>query len=318
MSQKSRKTGHMKRWLSHRSPSGALLVLCALFALMLLIVAGCTPTGGGTGAGAAGGETTIRPTTTPPPFETPGPLPAPGTAHGVPAITPTHNGVPAFTTDDMGAYALKHPPEGLIGNGGAGSITRDEFLPSEVVGALLHVPTNQPDGTPLGYVELAGDFTFAGPLRDQPLHFPYRFDAFDATTGNLVLSGGLNQPTPKTPQQPTPTPNPRQPTPTPTPQQQPTATPIPPKLSVTPTLASSNCQNGGWPKITVTNAGGGTLNWNVVLSTLPPSVTASPSSGSLGAGASQDVLLAGKAALGSHTISFSSDGGKQDVSITCK
>jgi len=325
----SRRTRPANGWLSHRLPDfpdGALLALIALFGLVLLVGAGCTPTGSGTGAGTAGGGTTIRPTTTPPPLETPGPLPTPGTAHGIPAIQPTLNGVPAFTTDAMSRYALNHPLEGLIGSHGTPSVNRDEFLPSEVVGSLLNVPTNQPDGTLLGYVELKGDFTFAGPVRDQPLHFPYSYHAFDAATGNLVLSGGLNQPTPKTPpatptpgpQQPTPSPTPQQPAPTPTPQQ-PTATPIPPKLSVTPTKADAFCANGGWPKFTVKNIGGGTLNWNIS-STLPPKLSASPSSGSLGAGASQDIVFSGtiNPPPAGFTISFSSNGGTQVVPITCK
>ena len=292
-----------------------LLALLALLSLALLAVAGCSPTTNDGGTGAAGGGTiTVRPGT-PPPFQTPVAPGAPDVGHGFPAITPTGSGAPAFSADDMSKYALNHPVPGLVGQGGSPSVSRDDFLKSEDLTLLLNVPTNQPDGTLLGYVELKGDFTFPGIQPDRPLHFPYTYEVFHGQTGNLLFWGGRDNPTS---QQPTPTPNPQQPTPTPTPPQQPTATPIPPKLSVTPTLASSNCQNGGWPKITVTNVGGGTLNWNVVLSTLPPSVTASPSSGSLGAGASQDVLLAGKAALGSHTISFSSDGGKQDVTITCK
>src|SRR5262249_13413043 len=129
----------------------------------------------------------------------------PGIAPGTPAITPTKSGVPSFSADDMKTYALHHPLPDTTADNGTPAVTRDEFLQSQILALLLHTPTGRPDRALMGYVELKGDFTFAGPTADQPLHFPVVYWVFDAQTGNLVLVGGLDQPTPTNPP-PTPTP----------------------------------------------------------------------------------------------------------------
>jgi hypothetical protein len=198
--------------------------------------------------------------------------------------------------------------------------------------------TGQPDDTLLWVAELSGHFVFPGSSQ-QPdgLPFPYAFEVFIASNGNLVMDGGLAQPLTAPPPS-TPTPTPAQPTaqptatptpagvgvPTPTPTSvlvpHPTPTSVPqnpPKISVTPTATSEYCANDSYPNsITVMNAGSGTLTWSA---TAPSGVTLTPSSGSLAAGASQTVTLTGSfTSANSFVVHFTSNGGPASVTITCQ
>jgi hypothetical protein len=246
-------------------------------------VAGCSSPLTDTSGGAGGGTITVRPGT-PPPFQTPSAPGAPDVGHGIPAINPTGAGVPAFTADDMSKYALNNPLPGLVGQGGSPSVSRDEFLTSEVLALLLNTPTNQPDGTLLGYVELKGDFSFPGADPDHPLRFPYAYEVFDAKTGNLLLWGGLNQPTSTTP--------PATPTPT-------TAPVV--KFSVSPTGFKQACdpQADPLPALTLTldntssNVAVGFKVTNIgnVPGSAEPWATPDQSSGTVAAGAQSKLTL---------------------------
>lgn len=99
----------------------------------------------------------------------------------------------------------------------------------------------------------------------------------------------------------------------------PTATDAPPAphLSVSPLVSTGNCVLGTWPKLTVRNDGGGSLSWSATTSD-KTFVHATPSSSTLGAGASVTVSLSGILHLGNHlTVSFSSNGGPATVTINC-
>jgi hypothetical protein len=199
--------------------------------------------------------------------------------------------------------------------------------------------TDLPDSTMLWVAELSGHFVFPGSSQ-QPngLPFPYAFEVFIASNGNLVMEGGLAQPLTAPPSStPTPTPPPTQPTATATPPgaSEPTATPTsvptppaptptatsvpqhPPKLSVTPTSLREYCSYNSYPNtITVMNSGSGTLNWSA---TAPSGVTLTPSSGSLAAGASQTVTLSGSfTSANTFDVHFTSNGGSATVVISCQ
>ncbi|MFJ3203301.1 hypothetical protein [Streptomyces sp. NPDC086989] len=110
---------------------------------------------------------------------------------------------------------------------------------------------------------------------------------------------------------------------TPSAQPKPSGSPAPvavPVLTLRPAGVQEFCANGEWPHaVTIRNSGGGKLNWTV--GRLPAGVTASPSSGSLAADASQEITLGGRAEQlppnGHFTLDFSGNGGTGQVTVTC-
>lgn len=99
----------------------------------------------------------------------------------------------------------------------------------------------------------------------------------------------------------------------------PTATnaPLAPQLSVGSSGGTVNCLLGSWPTLTVSNSGGGNLSWSATTSD-ENFVTATPSSGSLAAGAQKTVKLAGILHLGNQLrVTFTSNGGGATVTISC-
>ncbi|MFE2147174.1 hypothetical protein ACFXA3_36520 [Streptomyces sp. NPDC059456] len=110
---------------------------------------------------------------------------------------------------------------------------------------------------------------------------------------------------------------------TPTAQPKPSGTPAPvaaPVLTLRPAGVQEYCANGEWPHtVTIRNSGGGTLDWTV--GPLPAGVTAAPGAGSLAAGASQEIVLGGRAEQlppnGHFTLDFASNGGTGRVTVTC-
>jgi hypothetical protein len=304
----------------------------ALLGLILTLVVGCSLTSPGGGSGQ-GSNDTVVPTITipPPPVYTPSLPTKLALVTGVPAIKPHLNGIPAFTTDDMAAYVRINPlgsgtAQGSLSGSSAGkgqgirpgggpAIIRDEFLTEGILIGLLKASvagTGRGADALLGFVEEQGSFNFGAATPDSPpLTFSYAFQVFDAQTGNRVMYGGLNQPAPNA----TPTPAPQA---TVTATAKPTATqgPPPAKLSVTPTQTTEFCVNMTWPnKITIKNTGGQTLTWSI--GGLPSGVSAAPRNGSLSPGASVDVTLSGGPAS-SFTFTVSSNGGSQNVAITCQ
>jgi hypothetical protein len=105
------------------------------------------------------------------------------------AIKPTLSGVPSFSLNDARTYAESgRIPIGVARNVHA---TDAKFLTSaEVSQRLDGATTGLADDAPLCFVEMQGDFTFAGPSGATP-HFTRAFEVFDAKSGNLLLSGGL-------------------------------------------------------------------------------------------------------------------------------
>jgi hypothetical protein len=185
------------------------------------------------------------PVPTPPPFPT-NITPIAHPVIGISAITNATGGQGGISEQDVRNYVGNH---NIPDNMGEKHPTPSKVveLPAVQVGQLIHNTTFQQDGTMLWYVEFQGNFVFPG-SSTQPdgLHFTTAFESFLASDGNLIMHGGLNQPTGNPTGGATPTPNPNA-TPTPvgaptatatpgnppggtTPPPQPTNTPVPPPL----------------------------------------------------------------------------------------
>jgi hypothetical protein len=96
----------------------------------------------------------------------------------------------------------------------------------------------------------------------------------------------------------------------------PTPPPARAKLSVSPTQTVGYCVNGQYPALSVANVGTAPLQWSV---SGPQEVTITPNSGSLAPNQQAQTLTLTGAYPGHATLvlSFSSNGGTQQVTITC-
>jgi hypothetical protein len=98
--------------------------------------------------------------------------------------------VPAFSEEEARAYALNAKiPGGTTRNVRVTNVT---FLSSaQVVQRLGGASTGVPDETALCYIEMAGEFAFAGPS-GAVATFEKGFHVLDAKTGNRLMTGGLH------------------------------------------------------------------------------------------------------------------------------
>jgi hypothetical protein len=118
------------------------------------------------------------------------------------AIRPTRpSEAPALTPDDVRRF-LVSTPGALSGSGATkASISRIDcsLTARDVSNVLRGKNTGLPDNMPLCYVELSGNFTYFGPSSPRSSHgttltFHTAFRAFDARTGNLMLTGAFDRP----------------------------------------------------------------------------------------------------------------------------
>lgn len=320
---------------SAHTPRLVAPLLGLALALMFFVVA-CDAGGGSGSSSTAGGNGGSQSQTfsAPPTIQTTPPVAtAVGTQQavmpGVPGVQPTMPGqIPAFSTDDMANFVKRHGLPNVDMNG-APTVTQKVFIPNSEVEQLTGYTTGLHPDSVVGYVELQGSFAFPTPPNVPAIQLPVAYIMFNVVNGDIIGWGGLKQPSTMPTGQPTATPAPSQPTATPT-TAPPTATPTTapptatptsapqPKLGVTPTQPSTVfCGNlTGVAPITITNTGAGTLNWSA---TAPSGVTLTPSSGSLGAGASQNVTLSGSySASSSFVVQVSSNGGKAEVTFNCQ
>jgi hypothetical protein len=118
---------------------------------------------------------------------------APSKPVGGPAITPTLPATtsgPRFTTADAASYASAHPVWRSL-NANLPQVVLVSFLTAQQVSDKLGGESTglDPD-TILCYVELSGDFSFAGP-QGSVISTTRAVEIFDAQSGNLLISGGL-------------------------------------------------------------------------------------------------------------------------------
>ena len=154
--------------------------------------------------------------------------------------------------------------------------------------------------------------TYHVAVTDATAHRTTTVDMSVLGSASTVHSGPTVTPTIAPTPTPTPTPPPI-PTPTPTPP------PIPAHLSVGPTGTTSvNCfgSSVAYPKITIGNTGGKTMNWSA--STTVSGASLSSGSGLVAPGGSQQVSVSQGGPTSTATnVNISSNGGSATVSFTC-
>lgn len=121
---------------------------------------------------------------------------------GIAAMRPTRpNQTPAFTVDELRQFLVTTP--GAFGNNKASEVTINRIdcnnKTSDVSAILRRANTGLSDDMALCYVEFTGTVTYYGlPSPRSPhgtvLTFHTGFRVFDAKTGNLMLTGGLEHP----------------------------------------------------------------------------------------------------------------------------
>ncbi len=116
-------------------------------------------------------------------------------SRGVPAITPTRHGTPAFTAADVRRYYLIHSfSAGPTVSGAPPTIVSIRFITTKDAQALMGgEPIGLPDNAMVCYVELRGPFypkyVSVPPGQTLPATFDAGVEVFDAQTGNLLLWG---------------------------------------------------------------------------------------------------------------------------------
>jgi hypothetical protein len=138
--------------------------------------------------GAAGGSQ-------PSPTQIQRPLPLrklpPTQPAGSPALAPHLKGTPSFTLDDVKQFVANHQLLKPANRDGVRKLVSAEFMSSSEVSSRLNgATTGFPDDYTLCVVELQGPFSFAGPAGATAV-YPRGVLVFDATTGNLVIAGGM-------------------------------------------------------------------------------------------------------------------------------
>jgi hypothetical protein len=136
------------------------------------------------------------PTGSPPKLKLALPAGTPQQPVGVKAITPTSNGIPAFTKGDVIKYVKTHNMPFNVAPLSDITDVQVSFITSKEVNALLNRQnTHIPDNYLLCFVTLTGKFIFPGPPtvdgKTSSATYQHAFEIFDAKTGNLLMGGGL-------------------------------------------------------------------------------------------------------------------------------
>jgi len=148
--------------------------------LLGLVLGGCATTPGPVGA--------LAPAPHAPPIGTK--ITGPTPLLGSPAIPPHLAGTPSFTVADAQQYVMTHKLPFGMPDGARPAIARAQFLISRDAAVIIDEPTGFADDHPLCVVELRGNFSVHGP-KNYVATFPRAILIFDATTGNLVIGGGM-------------------------------------------------------------------------------------------------------------------------------
>jgi len=109
---------------------------------------------------------------------------------GAPAIRVTPSTTP--TCQQIGGFYTTHHVWRNVSQE-RGKVARIEFLKAADAETRLHASTGLPGAAGVVFVTLNGTFVFSGPSKVTKT-YPYAFEVFDATTGNLLLAGGMPKP----------------------------------------------------------------------------------------------------------------------------
>jgi hypothetical protein len=119
------------------------------------------------------------------------PTGTPKRPQGVAALT-VRAGDPPFTRDDVVAYIKTHRLPKTLGSPDQVAVDNVEFVTSaEVSRRLDGASTGLAATDRVAFVTLSGTFVFTGP-DTRPVQFRRAYVVFDATTGNLLMVGTLD------------------------------------------------------------------------------------------------------------------------------
>lgn len=108
-----------------------------------------------------------------------------------------------FSKDDITQFIHTHRLAKSIGDPSQLQVESLEFMTAKDASARLqNVHTGLPDDARVGFAVIRGPIYFTGPAQSKPVAFDRAYALFDASSGNLLMSGTLE----KAKQQPTPTP----------------------------------------------------------------------------------------------------------------
>lgn len=123
-------------------------------------------------------------------------LPAgtPKRPQGMAALVVNTGAAEPFTRQDVITYFQTHNLPRNSGSLSQFQVDTLEFLTSkEATDRLQGVSTGLSDGDRVGFVTLTGTFVFTGPPKAKPATVNRAYAVFDATTGNLLMVGSLDQ-----------------------------------------------------------------------------------------------------------------------------
>jgi hypothetical protein len=121
------------------------------------------------------------------------PTGTPKRPQGLTALT-LKAGAEPFTKEDVNAYFKTHKFPKNQGSADQLQVDNLEFITSgEVTTRLQGVSTGLGDSERVAFATLSGPFVFTGP-KTNPVRFQRAYAVFDATTGNLLMVGTLEQP----------------------------------------------------------------------------------------------------------------------------
>jgi hypothetical protein len=116
----------------------------------------------------------------------------PSAPQGIPALRAKVGAGGPFTREDAEAYFRTHNLLRNMTSTASFKVDKLEFLTNrEVTQRLKGVSPGLGDSEPIGLVTLKGEFKFAGPPGTTPAEFTHAYAAFDAKTGNLLVTGTM-------------------------------------------------------------------------------------------------------------------------------
>jgi hypothetical protein len=113
---------------------------------------------------------------------------------GSAALTVKPGAAEPFSKQDVADYFKTHNLPMNATSTSEFTVESLEFLTDKEVTTRLHgASTGLAENAKIGFATLKGLFIFTGPRQARPVRFTRTYAAFDATTGNLLMIGTLEQ-----------------------------------------------------------------------------------------------------------------------------
>jgi hypothetical protein len=112
---------------------------------------------------------------------------------GLAALTPSPGPQP-FTAADVEQFLKTHRLAHSVGDPAQIRVESLEFITArDVTTRLQGAKTGLPDNDRVGFAVISGPMVFTGPPPGKPVQFIRGYAVFDATSGNLLMSGTLER-----------------------------------------------------------------------------------------------------------------------------